>query len=239
MSAPTSAPDRLGTRAPGGTADNGGSRPWLRRAGLIPLAAALAAFAGIFTPAYLSLDPGRSRMPINPDPAVGPLHYVLLVAHVVTGLITFATICPQLAPVVRRRHPAAHRWSGRLYVFAGMLPTSLLALAVNPIAVLGPVAHAGTVVWGALGVSTTALGWWFARRRRWVEHRRWMLASIATATGVVTGRALSILTALCPGLALDTPAGLVLAQVHGFWLGWMVNLGVVGWWLRRRPVPSR
>lgn len=200
-----------------------------------PLALVLGLFVVISCVPYFTLDPGRSVVPLNEDPVWGTVHYVLLVAHVTAGTIAYACVVIQVWPWIRRRFPAAHRTVGRIYVFGGMVPASILALAVDPIAVLGPVAHAGTVPWALAAFTTTITGWRMARRRRWAEHRTWMLASVAVATGVVTGRLISLpLMLTVPDLAMGTPGGILLAQVNGFWLGWMLNLAVVLLWVRHR-----
>ncbi|HET6707257.1 DUF2306 domain-containing protein [Amycolatopsis sp.] len=189
----------------------------------------------------------QAALPLNP--AV-PLHYPLMILHIGFGTIAFATVCLQLWPWLRARHPAVHRFSGRLYVFAGMIPTALLSVGLifaGPLTVFGKV---GTATWAALSVFTTVMGFLRARRRRFAEHRRWMLYSFALVTNVITSRALAYLVLSLPGIGPDIIA-FTQFQVEGPWLSWMLNLALVHWWLRRtdrrrrnaragsgRPVPG-
>jgi uncharacterized membrane protein YozB (DUF420 family) len=171
----------------------------------------------------------RAALPLNPGV---PLHYPLMILHIGFGTIAFATVCLQLWPWLRARHPAVHRVSGRLYVFAGMLPTALLSVGLilaGPLTVFGKV---GTAVWAALSVFTTVLGFVRARQRRFADHRRWMLYSFALVTNVITSRALAYLVLYLPGIGPDIIA-FTHFQVEGPWLSWMLNLALVHWWLRR------
>lgn len=204
---------------------------WWRRPWIVPLTIYLVGFVVVTTPAYFSLQPALARVPLSPEHPM--LHYWLVVAHVTCGTIAYLTVCLQLWPWLRRRRPRIHRISGRVYVWAGMLPASLIAVVLNPIAVLGDYARSGTFVWGILGFVTTTMGWWFARQRRWPQHRRWMLFSFALAAGVATGRLMAVLNSFVPGFSLSEPMGVVASQLHGFWLGWIVNGLLVVWWLRR------
>jgi hypothetical protein len=78
--------------------------------------------AGTFAvsvPRYLTLDPSRSLVP---QPAEFPLHYPLLVAHVVFGSVAMMTCGFQVWPSFRRHHPEAHGRMGRIYVFGASCP---------------------------------------------------------------------------------------------------------------------
>jgi hypothetical protein len=138
-------------------------------------------------------------------------------------------VCLQVWPWLRRRHPAIHRTGGRVYVFGGALPSAVLILLTLPYSVLRIGAVGGAIA-GILWIATTVAGFRMARRRRYPEHRRWMVYSFALALNTVTGRAIFYLAMAIPGLGVDV---LTLAEVAGFWLGWVVNLSIAHWWLRR------
>ena len=96
---------------------------------VFPLAALVVIFLAVELPPYLSLNPGRSRVP--PGPVLGVAHFWTLVPHVVFGSIALSTAVPQIWPWFRRRFPIAHRRIGRLYVFGGVLPAGVAGLVIG------------------------------------------------------------------------------------------------------------
>ncbi|MEX5721697.1 DUF2306 domain-containing protein [Geodermatophilus maliterrae] len=191
----------------------------------------VAAFLLVSLPRYLSLDPAQSLVPVNEG---APLHYPMVVAHVLFGSVALVTACLQLWPSLRRTRPAVHRWSGRVYVFGGILPSALLAVVIAPLGPLNLLGALGATTWGLVALVTTVVGLVAARRRRLAEHRRFMLYSFATAIAILTNRAMFLLLMSVPGIPHDP--GLA-GAVGGFWAGWLINLGVAHWWLHRHPVP--
>ena len=112
-------------------------RPPARRTavGLIALAVVTIGFLALELPAYLTLDPARSRIVPRTD---YPLHYPLLWAHIMFGSIALITACLQIWPWLRRRHPTVHRWSGRVYLCGGVLPGGIAVLGVAPVSSTNP-----------------------------------------------------------------------------------------------------
>jgi Predicted membrane protein (DUF2306) len=204
-----------------------------RPRGLIALIVLVVAFLAVSLPPYVTLDPANSLVPINTQIA---LHYPMLLGHILFGTITLFTVCLQLWPWLRRNHPKAHRISGRTYVFAGMLPTCVLALAVVPMGELNLIGATGASVWAVIGLVTTLRGYRAGRARITREHRRWMIYSFASAMGLATGRVLALGIPAIPGVP-ESPE--VIFPLGGFWLGWMVNLSIAYWWLHRKPARAR
>lgn len=85
-------------------------RPWIASLGVLTVV-----FLAFTLPPYLGLDPSQSRVPIH-----FPMHYPMLVAHIFFGSVALSTACLQVWKWLRQHYPAVHRWSGRLYVFAGV-----------------------------------------------------------------------------------------------------------------------
>ncbi|MEU1287210.1 DUF2306 domain-containing protein [Kitasatospora sp. NPDC005856] len=194
-----------------------------------PWAAALAALV-VFNllyafPRYLTGDSHQARIPLDPD---FPAHYPVLVAHVVLGNISLVTVLLQVLPWIRRHHPAVHRMSGRLYIFAGALPSGLLALVLVPYS-SAPSGKIGLAMMAVLWLATTLLGLRAALQRRFVDHRRWMVYSFALALGTTWGRLLAEAMLHIPGFKIDIMVLLELAN----WAGWVFNLLVAHWWLER------
>jgi uncharacterized membrane protein YozB (DUF420 family) len=207
---------------------------WWRRPWIAPFALIAIGFVAVSLPPYLSGDPARSRVPAN-----FPGHYPILVAHVVFGSIALLTAGLQVWPWFRRRFRAAHRWIGRAYVFAGVLPAGLLALPMGALSPFGPVARASSVVMAPLWLGFTIAGWRMARQRRHAEHRRWMIRSFALTASIITNRIWGPLAYFALAPQLDGAFGgneqLLRWTIAGIstWLGWVIPLLVAEGWLER------
>ena len=148
---------------------------WHRQA-MIIFAAAAIAYVAYKLPPYLSLDSSNSRIP--PE---HPLHFALLSGHVISGSIALLTAVLQLWPWLRRKYPAVHRTSGRIYILAGALPSAVLALSMYP--VTPGAGRVAVIVAATLWSTTSIFGWMAARQKRFAEHRRWMVYSFAIMWG--------------------------------------------------------
>jgi hypothetical protein len=146
----------------------------------------------------------------------------------------------QVWPGMQTRRPRLHRYSGRLYVFAGILPAAPSALAL---AVVwgdgGPISLCSDVISGSLWLGCTAYGYVLARRGWTADHRRWMLRSFALTSSTIVGGLIEtpIGWFLKPMLA-TTFAGSqeFLTQAWSAlntWLAWTLPLIAVEWWLER------
>jgi hypothetical protein len=200
------------------------------------LAALTAVFLAVALPPYLTLDPGRSRSSV---PADFPAFYPLLVTHIFLGTIVLVTACLQLWPWLRRRHPVVHRWAGRGYV-AAVLAASPCVLVIAPLGSFGPNEHVALTLLGLLWPATTIAGHRMARRRRFAEHREWMIRSVALSFSIVTNRVWGVLCVplfvpdSLPEGSVEWRAALDQAMGVAFWLCWVVNLLVAEWWIQRR-----
>lgn len=199
------------------------------------LAVIVALYLAVQIHPYLRMDPSYSRIELQ-----FPLHYWLIVGHVVSGTVALVTLVLQSWPWLRRNHPGTHRWSGRLYVFAGALPSSLLALAMFPVAF--PAGGIGMATSALLWSVAALIGWRRAVQGRYAEHRRWMTYSFAIVWGaVIWGFVIGW------GWLLFSPWTVDFSYVSeaARWLGWVVNVIVAQWWLERTagrevdPVPRR
>jgi uncharacterized membrane protein YozB (DUF420 family) len=199
------------------------------------------AFIGFSVPPYLSLDAGRSRIPPPPDVRA---YYPLLVAHVVFASVAMLGAALQIWPWLRRRRPDVHRIVGRAYVFAGVLPAGLSALAIGSVGPFGPVLRASNVVLGILWIASTLTGFAMAQRRRMADHRRWMIRSFTLTLSIITNRVWAVVFTVTLAPQLPTLFGgseLALIQaIAGLsgWLGWVLPLLLCEWWLMEKtPVP--
>jgi hypothetical protein len=149
------------------------------------------------------------------------------------------TCCLQVWPWLRQRRPAAHRVIGRVYVFGGVLPAGVLGMNVGAVSPFGPTAQVSNVLLAALWLAFTITGFHMARRRRFVEHRRWMIRSFALTMSIITNRVWGVVATVVLSPELSTTFGgseVALGQtIAGLatWTGWVVPLLAAEWWLER------
>ncbi len=230
----TESPGRSSVRAAAREERPAPRAKWIRNNSL-PLVLLTVIFLAFSLPPYLGLDPSLSRLELNDDFPLG-LHYPALVLHIGFGAIALVFLCVQSSQAIRARHRKIHRWSGRLYVWAGVVPSSVLVFTFLPFAVIRA-GILGSTLAAVFWLVTTFVGQKMARERRFRKHRQWMLYSAAFALQVVWGRIFNIGNSL---LGLDIEP--VLLAEAGGWLGWIINLLVVQWWISKRSrtasVPS-
>lgn len=192
----------------------------------------VAAFLALSLPPYFT---GGTRVP-----ATFAWHYPLLVVHVMLGSVAMITAVMQIWPRLRTRRPTLHRRTGRVYV-AAAIPAAVCAMVIGAATPFGPVLAVSNVVLAALWLWFTINGYLAARDRRFAEHRRHMLRSATLALSTITNRIWTpIIFVTCQPLQESLFDGnethfLWFAAGLGAWLGWTIPLGVVQWWLTRKP----
>jgi uncharacterized membrane protein len=150
----------------------------------------------------------------------------------VAGAATALLIGPlNFVGALRRRAPAVHRWVGRVYI-AGCLIGGLGGLVCAFGSTAGPVATAGFGSLAVFWIVFNTLGYLTARRRRrFADHRAWMIRSFALTFGAVTLRLYLPLVPLLPISFLDGyraisflawVPNLILAEIYlrGGFRGW-------------------
>ncbi|MFD0203560.1 MULTISPECIES: DUF2306 domain-containing protein [Saccharothrix] len=219
-----------------------GKVQWFRRPWVAPFAFVVSVFVAFSLPPYLTLDPALSRVP---EAEGYSWHYAVLVAHVVFGSVAILTCVVQVWPWFRQRYPVAHRVVGRVYVFGGVLPGGVTAVAIGAVSPFGPLNQAGNVLMGTLWLVFTVVGFRMARQRRFVDHRRWMIRSFALTASIMSNRIWAVVAAITLSPQLDTTFGgsevALLQTVSGLaaWLGWVVPLLIAEWWLERGDARKR
>ena len=206
-----------------------------RRVGIAALALVALAFLAYSLPPYFS---GGSRVP-----ATFPLHYPLLVAHVMFATVAMVTALPQIWPWLRRRHPALHRRIGRVYVFSA-IPAGLCGWVIGAATPFGPILLLSNVTMAPLWLWFTINGYRAARERRFADHRCHMIRSVTLTFSIISNRIWTAVFALSleplreSVFHGDDVTFLWVAAGLSGWLGWTIPLGIVAWWLHREVVMS-
>ena len=90
-----------------------------------------------------------------------------------------------MAPVLRRRWPALHRWSGRVFLgLGGLLAVSGIWLTVVRETYLSVISAVAILLNGVLVLAFAVLAWRRARQRRYIEHRAWAFRAFMAISGV-------------------------------------------------------
>ncbi|MET8909561.1 DUF2306 domain-containing protein [Micromonospora sp. NPDC004551] len=206
-------------------------REWLVPAGLIMLSA-VPVIAGAARAAELSggaaVTPDNARFFASPMPVL---------VHIVGASLYCLLGAFQCAPGFRRRRPGWHRLAGRVLIPCG-LAAALSGLWMTLFYPRPPIDHVLVtpmrLVFGTAMFCCIVLGLAAIRRRDIPRHRAWMARGYAIGLGAGT----QVLTHLPWMLLAGQPSGVGRALL--MLAGWVINLAVVEWALRRRPAkPTR
>jgi uncharacterized membrane protein len=162
---------------------------------------------------------------------------VPIVTHIVGATLFCVLGAFQFAPGFRRRRLGWHRAAGRLLVVSG-LAAALSGMWMTLFYDLP--AHDGTLlagfrlVSGSIMVTSIVLAFAAIRRRNIASHRAWMMRGYAIAMAAGT----QVLTNVPWFLLVGDPGTFTRAMLLA--AGWMINLAVAEWIIRRRPArPTR
>lgn len=200
-------------------------RQWLAPTGLIalslvPVAAGAARLGQLAGGATVTAD--NARFVDMPAPVV---------VHIIGATVFCLLGAFQFVPSLRRR--GWHRRSGRVLVpfgLAAALSGLWMAVFYDLPAHDNALLEAFRLVFGTLMIVSLMLGVRFIRRRDVARHRLWMMRAYAIGLGAGT----QVLLILPWTLAFGAPSAMPRAVLMG--LGWVVNLAVVEWIVRRTPV---
>jgi uncharacterized membrane protein len=137
--------------------------------------------------------------------------------HIVAGPVSLVLGLVLLAERTRRRFPKWHRLLGRVQVGCVLLFVTPSGLWMAWYAAAGPLAGAGLATLAVVTAFCVALGARAAVKRRFAEHRRWMLRCYVLLCSAVVLRVIG-------GLA--TVAGFYAEWVDPLanWISWLVPL---------------
>jgi uncharacterized membrane protein len=192
--------------------------------GLVPVIAGAARLSSLVMGAEVT--PENARFFASPMPVA--LHVV--------GAILFALLgALQFSAGLRRRRPALHRLMGRIAVVAGLVValTGLWMTLFYPWANNdGEAVYAMRLLFGVAMLASIVLGFAAIRRRDIASHQAWMMRGYAIGMGagtqVFTHLPWFIFASTAPG---ELPRAVMMGA------GWVINLAVVEW-IVRRPAPQ-
>jgi hypothetical protein len=207
-------------------------RAWRVTAGLI-LLSAVPVLAGASRVAELAS--GAEVTPANARFIAVPLP---VVAHIIGASLFCVLGALQFHPGLRRRRPRWHQVAGRVLVPCGLVA----ALTGLWMTLFYPLPATDGARFGILGLSRLGFGTMMAvaivlsftaiRRRDIARHRAWMIRGYAIGLGAGT----QVLTTVPWLLVLGRPG--VPARAALMLAGWVINVVVAEWIIRRRPVRS-
>ena len=179
----------------------------------------------------LSPHRGRSRCPVG-IPQGSPLP---VVTHVISVTIYCFLGAFQFHPGLRRRRPRWHRTAGRI-----VIPTGLVA-AVSGLwmsqfyqlpAYDGELLYVFRMFFGFAMMLAIILALAAILRRDITRHQAWMMRGYAIAIGAGTQAFTLMPWILIAGEPSEFPRALLMGA------GWVINLAVAEWIIRRRPPGS-
>jgi len=204
------------------------SAGWLVPSALLLLSAVPIA-AGAFRLTELAggaeITPANARFFASPVPVV--LHILSASVFAVLGAFQFANR-------FRRLRPGWHRAAGRLLIPCGLLAglTGLWMTLFYPRPDgTGELLYALRLLFGSAMVVSIFFGFVTIRRGNVNRHRAWMMRGYAIGLGAGT----QVLTQLTGTLIVGPPNELGGALLMG--AGWVMNLAVAEWAIRRRLTP--
>lgn len=187
----------------------------------------LALFVAAVSTRYLLPQPIAPAPPMLPHIAQWSWAVIIHIGGGVAAL----TLAP--FQLVTRRGPRRlwHRWAGRLYVLSCFI-SGAAGLWLALFSTAGPIASLGFGLLALTWIATTGLGWRRAVQRRFLEHRRWMIRSLALTCAAISLRILVPLSPLA-GLPFDDAYRAIA------FLCWIPNLLLAELWIRlSRPLAA-
>jgi hypothetical protein len=152
-----------------------------------------------------------------------------LLLHILSSAVFALVGTMQLLPRFRRRHLTWHRRAGRVLTLAGLVVAASalwMTLLYQPQPGTGRLLFAFRMVVGTAMAASLVLGFTAIRRRDVVAHRAWMVRAFALGLGAGT-------QVLTQGLTEALVGTDVVVGDLAKGAGWVLNLAVAEWLLRR------
>jgi len=172
------------------------------------------------------------------------IKFIGLFVHAFSGGIALLLGPFQFLQKLRDRHPALHRWMGRIYL-TGILFAGLSAFIIAPGMISGLVGEVGLMTLATLWLWTGLMAYINIRAGNVEIHRQWMIRNYALTFAATTLR-------LWLGILIGTQIPFLETKYAGnfdalfvevyrvvMWLCWVPNLIVAEMIVQRRRNPYR
>lgn len=163
---------------------------------------------------------------VHPDmKAVFEAHSIGIYTHIFASIVALVLGPFQFSRALRQKYTVVHRWSGRIYLLAGVLVGGAAGLYMAQFAYGGVVSRAGFTLLALGWLATGVMAYLAIRRRDVLNHRRWMIRNYALTFAAVTLRIY---------LGLFFAAGVKFEDFYPLvaWLCWVPNLLLAEWLLK-------
>lgn len=155
---------------------------------------------------------------------------VPVIVHIIGASLFSVLGAFQLTAGFRRARPGWHRLAGRVTVVGG-LAAALSGLWMTqfyplPLELQGGLLYGFRLLIGAAMAAALALGWAAARRRKFAEHRAWLIRAYAIGQGAGTQALVMLPWALLVGEPTGQTRDLLMIAA------WLINLAVAEWIIR-------
>lgn len=226
-----------------GAADPGRRKGAVRRHLWLVLLAVYCLGFGLFAfVQFIGFDQTAATVTTRPDVAV---HFPMLAVHVLFGSVAMCLAWLQVWPWLRENRPRTHRRIGLVYLFAGAIPSGLLAIPVAILSTSGQSYRVSLLALALLWLTTTFFGYRAVRQGRYADHRRWMLRNVALTTAIITAR--PFFAANFFGLSALLPETYPMSEQltyteslsTGMWSAVLLHLIIVEWLLLRPKRSAR
>jgi hypothetical protein len=179
------------------------------------LAAILANYPDYFPPRFDSLFlQGR-------EATFAGAYRVAFYAHIVSGPLVLVNGLVLLSERVRRRHIRLHRRLGRVQIVVLLLFLLPSGVVMARHAIGGPPAGLSFLLLSAATAGSAVVGVVHACRRRYEQHRRWMLRTTVLIGSAV---ALRLISGAAEVIGVSDPER---AYVVAAWASWLVPLAAL------------
>jgi uncharacterized membrane protein len=186
-------------------------------------------------PPFITFNPQAGRL----SSATHPWFFPVLMIHIVASTVALIACVFQPWQWLRTTRPRVHRIVGRIYVFAGVFPAAVAALLLAIVWFNNPITSVSDTLSSTLWLVITAYAFRLGRQRRFADHRRWMLRSLALTASIIVNTSAGVFLGmfLTPLLASKFAGSTaVLNEVWSgldVWVGWTISILAVEWWLER------
>jgi uncharacterized membrane protein len=184
--------------------------------------------------AIVLVNPGA--MSANKNPAAGlDEHFAkektLTLLHVIPGML-FMVLGPlQFVGSLRAKHPALHRWNGRIFLTAsGVIGVTGLTMALRG-TIGGWDEKSAILIFGSFFLIALGKALWHALHREFAKHREWMIRGYAVGLAVATIRPIMAGFFAVAVMHGQTPEP---SKFFGtaFWIGFTAQAIVAEIWVR-------